>query len=94
MKDYQDKRGRMLSIIADWQHSGMSKKAYCQAKGVKEATFYYWFARSKEDATSMGNFIRIDKTVTKNEVEVIYPNGVRIKIGNDLSLLSQLIHLY
>lgn len=84
----------MLSIIADWRRSGMSKKAYCQANGIKEATFYYWFARSKEDGTHMGNFIRIDKTVNKSDVEVIYPNGVRIKIDSDLALLSQLIHLY
>lgn len=33
----------MLSMIADWQQSGKSKKLYCQERGINEATFYYWF---------------------------------------------------
>ncbi|RKO69767.1 IS66 family insertion sequence hypothetical protein [Sphingobacterium puteale] len=84
----------MLSMIADWQQSGKSKKAYCAENGINEATFYYWFSRSKENDTSRGSFITIDKAARRNDIEVIYPNGVRIKIENDLALLSQLIRLY
>lgn len=84
----------MLSMIADWQQSGKSKKAYCAENGINEATFYYWFSRSKENDTSSGSFITIDKAARRNDIEVIYPNGVRIKIENDLALLSQLIRLY
>lgn len=84
----------MLSMIADWSHSGKSKKAYCLEKGINEATFYYWFSRSKENDMVSGRFVAIEKSVKKSEVEVIYPNGVRIKADTDLGLLSQLIHLY
>jgi len=84
----------MLSMIADWQQSGKSKKAYCVENGISEATFYYWFSRSKEDMMTGGSFITIDKNDKKNNVEIIYPNGVRIKIEHDLGLLSQLIRLY
>jgi len=44
----QSKSAHMLSMIADWQQSGKSKKAYCVENGISEATFYYWFSRSKE----------------------------------------------
>ncbi len=84
----------MLSMIADWHQSGKSKKAYCAANGIKEATFYYWFLRSKENDMASGSFIAIDKSFKKSEVEVIYPNGVRIRLDSDLALLSQLIRLY
>lgn len=85
----------MLSLIADWQQSGKSKKAYCAENGINEATFYYWFSRSKENDTAvLGNFITIDKARGKSDVEIIYPNGVRIKIENDVALVSQLIRLY
>lgn len=84
----------MLSMIADWQQSGKSKKAYCSENGINEATFYYWFSRSKEDGAVSGRFIAIDKSCKKSEVEVIYPNGVRIKLDTDLGLLSRLIRLY
>ncbi len=84
----------MFAMIADWQQSGMSKKRYCAEKGINEATFYYWYSRNKESISSSGSFISIDRTSKKREVEVIYPNGVRIKADTDLSLLSQLILLY
>lgn len=89
-----EKRDRMLSVIADWEQSGKSKKAYCTEKGIKEGTFYYWFSLFKEKEVSSSNFISIDKPTKSNGIEVIYPNGVRIKVENDLGLLSQLIRLY
>lgn len=82
----------MLSMIADWQQSGKSKKAYCAEKGINEAKFYYWISRIKE--TNSGSFITIDKASKQIDIEIIYPNGVRIKVENDLGLLSQLIRLY
>lgn len=88
------KRVHMLSMIADWQQSGKSKKAYCAEKGITETTFYYWFSRSKENDSSIGSFITIGKSGRTSEVEVIYPNGVRIKADTDLGLLSRLIRLY
>ncbi|MGJ1379236.1 MULTISPECIES: IS66 family insertion sequence element accessory protein TnpA [Sphingobacterium] len=95
MNNLEEKRERMQSMIADWHRSGKSKKAYCAENGINEATFYYWFSRSKEnDTTGLGNFITIDKARGKSDVEIIYPNGVRIKIENDVALVSQLIRLY
>nr|WP_325645279.1 hypothetical protein [Chitinophaga sp.] len=84
----------MLSMIADWQQSGKSKKAYCAENGINEATFYYWFSRIKENEASRGSFITINKTRGKGDIEIIYPNGVLIKAENDLALVSQLIRLY
>ena len=84
----------MFSIIEAWRTSGKSKKEYCKAKGMNVATFYYWFSRSNESALATGNFIPIEKASRRSEIEVIYPNGVRLKVENELGLLSQLIHLY
>jgi len=95
MNSLQEKRERMLSMIADWHQSGKSKKAYCAENGINEATFYYWFSRIKEnDTVAQGSFITTDKVRGKNDVEIIYPNGVRIRTENDIALISQLIRLY
>ncbi|WP_409529652.1 IS66 family insertion sequence element accessory protein TnpA, partial [Sphingobacterium sp.] len=45
MNNLEEKRERMLSMIAEWHRSGKSKKAYCAENGINEATFYYWFSR-------------------------------------------------
>ncbi|MFC3352446.1 IS66 family insertion sequence element accessory protein TnpA [Sphingobacterium zeae] len=36
MNNIQEKRERMLSMIADWHQSGKSKKAYCAENGINE----------------------------------------------------------
>lgn len=94
MNNLEEKRSAMLAIIEDWRSSGKSKKQYCIAKGMNEATFYYWFSRSKKGSSGTGNFIPVEKSSSRREIEVIYPNGVRLKVENELGLLSQLIHLY
>ncbi|WP_270089285.1 IS66 family insertion sequence element accessory protein TnpA [Sphingobacterium sp. SYP-B4668] len=90
----QEKREYMLSMIADWQQSGKSKKAYCAEHGINEAKFYYWLSRIKESDKSAVGFLTIDKASKNSDIEIIYPNGVRIKVEKDLGLLSQLIRLY
>ena len=93
MNNLQEKRARMLSMIVDWQQSGKSKKAYCAENGINEATFYSWFSRMKGNDISRGSYNN-DKASINNDVEIIYPNCVRIKIVNDIALISQLIRLY
>ena len=41
-----------------------------------------------------GKFIAIEEETSQDEVALIYPNGVRLKVVNNLALLSQLIKLY
>jgi len=42
------------------------------------------FRAVKENDTSNGGFIAIDKCGRNSAVEVIYPNGIRIKAETDL----------
>ena len=94
MNNLEEKRSAMVEMIADWRSSGKSKKRYCLEKGINEAKFYYWFSRSKETKDSSTGFVPIQKPSGVKEIEVVYPNGVKLKVGGDLILLSQLIHLY
>lgn len=91
----EDKRARMLSLISDWRASGKSKKQYCAEKGVSSSTFYYWYSRSKITSGYSEGFVELDRSKPEiGSVEVIYPNGVKLKADIDLPLLSQLIRLY
>ena len=91
----EEKREYMLSMISDWRASGKSKKQYCAEKGVSSSTFYYWFSRSKVIPEFREGFVELVGTNPESgAVEIIYPNGVKLKAGADLALLSQLIRLY
>lgn len=94
MNNLEEKRIAMSSVIEDWRSSGKSKKRYCIDNGINEAKFYYWFSRINQAAAPAAGFIPIQKQSSIKEIEVVYPNGVKLKVDADLSPLSRLIHLY
>jgi len=94
MNNIEIKRGAMSAMIEDWRLSGKSKKQYCLEHGLNVAKFYYWYARFNEKEDSHCGFIPIENNSDVNELEVIYPNGVKLKVKVDLFLVSQLIRLY
>ena len=78
--------------VERWRQSGLSQREFCQQLGMKVATFGYWVSRCKEEKKT--GFVRLAPAGAP-ELEVTYPNGVRLKIpAGDLSLLSKLIRLY
>ena len=89
----ESKREKMFSLVAQWRESGQTQKDFCFFQGIKVCTLGYWIKRSSEQ--SQGGFTEIRPTMDqKRKIEVIYPNGVRICIDGDLSLVAKLIHIY
>lgn len=89
-----EKTERMLALVKQWRSSGMSQKEFCLEAGIKLGTFSYWVSRSKESEKGFVPLVPEKNTSTK-EIELIYPNGVKLKIASgDLKTLAQLIRLY
>jgi len=91
----EEKREKMLSLVADWKASGLTQKAFGKLHGINVATLGYWVAKWKEQGPSAIGFIEMASgpSVKSDQVEIIYPTGVRLKVPHDLSLISQLIRL-
>jgi hypothetical protein len=74
----------MFPIIEDWQCSGLTKKAYCEQKGVAQALFFYWQKKHKEEHGPNGflpmDIYGVDKTFANGFIEVKHPNGVTIRL--------------
>ena len=86
---------KMLAVEA-WLKSGITQQEYCKTLGVKRTTFANWVSRNKRKK-AVSNFLRvtIPPVTISTTVEVVYPNGVIIKVAsNDLKTLSNLIKLY
>ncbi len=91
------KRERMQSLVAAWPSSNQSKSQFCQENNVNESTFDYWRRKSRRETSTNGRFIKVAQApLPCANIEVHYPNGVRIVIvaSHDLTLLSELVHLY
>ena len=89
---------KMFELVEDCLRSGKTQKEYSQQAGVGYAKFNYWACKyRKQQPSTAAGFMNIDilPVSASRELEICYPNGVRLKAtGEDLSLISQLIRLY
>lgn len=86
----------MFAIIEQWESSQESREAFCQSHNLSVSTFSYWrtkYAKAKKQAGEPG-FVQLQACMSDN-LEVIYPNGVRVKVpqGSSLADLRALIQL-
>ena len=87
-------REQMELEILKWRESGLKKKEYCGQHGISVSTFSYWITRINQNkGKGFVPLVPPGKADT-SFIEVIYPNGVRLKLPNsDLRIISQLISL-
>jgi hypothetical protein len=94
----QEQQERMFSLIKSCKESGMSNKDFCKANGIGTAMFYYWQKKLTESKYNKPeSFIPVEDNKEKgqSEIEIVYPNGVRIKLApaTNLSIIRTLIGL-
>ncbi|WP_420915626.1 IS66 family insertion sequence element accessory protein TnpA, partial [Algoriphagus confluentis] len=57
-------------------------------------TFSYWYRKVGAGATAVSSgFTEVSPSLPSGDLEVVYPNGVRIRGIQDLSLLELLVKL-
>lgn len=94
----QDQQEKMFSLIKSCKESGMSNKDFCEQHGIGQAMFYYWQKKLTESQSNKPeSFIPVSFNSDKRhpEMEIIYPNGIRLKLAptTDLSIIRILIGL-
>ena len=101
-KRKQENRINMFQLIEEWEQSGESQTSFCKNKNVSFHTFYYWLRRYKDQpqgTTTSKAFIPVtipvNKKTSNNEIEIHYPNGVRIVLpkNSDLSMVRTFINM-
>ena len=86
MKKTRHTEEEMKVLYANWQKSGMNKKAYCQQIGIPHATFFYWIKKfSSKEASSASEFMELNIAphFPNSEsvfLEIEYPTGARLKL--------------
>ena len=95
----RDSRGRRLAIaqhraaiIAAYERSGLTQRAFAEREGIKFFTFTAWLKRHRQGRTKV-RFAQV-KVATHSPnstaVEVALPNGVVIR-GGDVEQLVALV---
>lgn len=91
-----EKAQRMFHLVDQWRSSGQRRDEFCRKHQIKVSTFSYWTTRkNKSDREQGSGFVRIEpggSSCLTDFVELIYPNGVRLRIGgSNRSVISRLI---
>ncbi len=94
-----EKTQRMFALIDQWRASGKRRDEFCRQHQIKVSTFSYWVTRkNRADRELPGGFVRIESagsSTSPDHVELIYPNGVRLRIGRaNRSVISTLIRAW
>jgi transposase-like protein len=87
----------MLFLVEEYFNSGKSRNEFCEEIGVKPTTFSYWIKKKRMNEHSSSGFIKIDTAPggTAPAFEIIYPNGVKLKLEqSNISFLAHLIRIY
>jgi hypothetical protein len=88
---------KMREVILEFSKSGLSRKVFCEQRGINLHTFVYWLGKIKQDNLFSG-FIAVEPLAKKTalDIELEYPNGVklRIAVAENLQTIHQLIALY
>ncbi len=85
--------------IRSWQHSNQSQKNYCAENNLSYPKFIYWLHKDREGANPEDQVFIPVKTrpasrTSVADVEITYPNGVRLRIMSDkLEHIGRLIRL-
>lgn len=84
----------MEAMVASFKSSGLTQRDFCQRENIKLPTFSYWYRKVGAGATPVSSgFTEVTPALPSAVLEVVYPNGVRIRGIQDLSLLQLLIKL-
>ncbi|SHG11386.1 hypothetical protein SAMN05444483_1053 [Salegentibacter echinorum] len=90
------KEQEMFTLIDEFKNSALNAKAFCETNGVVPSTFYYWKKKKAlKELPETSGFISISPKVETGSLELIYPNGIRLRLeDSQLELISKLIRLY
>jgi hypothetical protein len=91
------KKESMFELMRQWEECDEDRISFCKSNGLALATFSYWrtkYRKSQEASASRG-FVEL-KPISSLSLEIIYPNGVIIRLPqssslSDLKALVQLI---
>jgi transposase-like protein len=92
----------MFPIIKKWESTTESQSSFCQRHDIGMSTFSYWrsrYSKSKNISRHKGDTPHFTQLVAKDssspQLEIIYPNGVKIRLSESSSLadLQALIQL-
>ena len=82
-------------LIQECNNSGLTKRAFCQQRGISEKSFYYWLRklRSQMAEASGPQLVQLEPTVISDDMLQIQYRGAELKLpaGVDIETVAALL---
>ncbi len=75
----QEKRSLMLSMVEQWEQSGMSQTAFAHSQRVTLVKLRYWIKKHRQTQQA-GGFIQLSGLSSCDAISIRYPNGVELSL--------------
>ena len=83
-----EKQVKWRSLIAEQKESGQSAAAFCRARGVREALFYYWKKQLQEVARSQFVEVQVAKpNLSEGDSRATRGTTIEVRLRNGRSLM-------
>ena len=84
-------------LIQECRSSGLTKREFCQQKGISEKSFYYWLRKLRSqvaEAAAVPQLVPLDSVPDSEDVLQIHYRGAELKLpGNvDMEAVSMLLN--
>jgi hypothetical protein len=90
----QEKKSKMITIIQNWQESGLSQVEFAHSHNIKISTFRYWISRYRQTTDDQPAFLQVNG-FPDQAIHIRYPHGVELVLPAQIQagLLKSLIHI-
>ena len=82
-------------LIQECNNSGLTKREFCQQRGISEKSFYYWLRklRSQMAEASGPQLVQLEPTVISDDMLQIQYRGAELKLpaGVDIDAVAALL---
>lgn len=82
-------------LIQECNNSGLTKREFCQQRGISEKSFYYWLRklRSQMAEAAAPQLVQIDPVHVQNDMLQIQYRGAELKLpsGVDIDAVAALL---
>ena len=83
------------TLIQECSNSGLTKREFCQQRGISEKSFYYWLRklRSQMAEASGPKLVQLDPPVVSNDMLQIQYRGAELKlpVGVDMDAVAAIL---
>lgn len=82
MQNKKEQREQMMSMITDWQASGLKQRDYCVANKVAYHVFHYWYGVYRANKTDTGFFLPVTVTDggSNEQITIVGLSGIKAQI--------------